>query len=61
MKYLEDEILKKDYFHLTAYYKKYLKTQIFSESSEFKKYRILMKKINELLKSEKLLIIIYWI
>ena len=55
MKYLEDEILKKDYFHLTAYYKKYFKDTDFSESSEFKKYRILMKKINELLKSEKLL------
>ena len=53
--YYEEEEIKEKYFFKTSYYETYCKDNGFDAKSEFKKYRILRKKIADLLKSEKLL------
>jgi hypothetical protein len=51
----DEEDIKENFFFKTLYYKTYQLTDGFDVKLEFRKYRILRKKISDLFKSEKLL------
>jgi len=51
----DEEEIKAKFFYTTAYYKSYSTDEGFDSKAEFRKFRILRKKIADLFKSEKLL------